>query len=667
MTIRSVMIAAFFVLLSRSPLAQSDINFNPPDIKAVDAVGVNLVSGYPHPAFTTTTIGPKGRDLSHSLSYSWGVGLPSDYRSDQWYGGVYTTYGTLSDSLGQPLMDCIAQPGLPSSGVAVMVAALGDSERFCFYNGVFYSERHRGATLTKNADGTYLYVSKDGTRYVADPAIGDGISGCITTVAIAAIVPCAFFTSVVRPDGTQIELAFETANVTINGVVAKASRLRSVNSNNGYKIRFEFSSEIAPNLSTLNAWRTETSVVAFNGATDYCAPLSIMCTFSRSWPSATFSLDAGYDFAVPGEHGLNVTNSGGQTTRIVTTTFPPPTAANSSYSRISRTKGPTSSSQDTWSATYGNYVVCYSDGIAWQCNAKRTGLVRTVTTASGVWNYSHIYEDVGTPTMNMQSPVYYYWQTTSTGPDGRTVTARYNLKTGYLASVAGTNGYANFTTDGTNRVASAGDEEGRNYTFVYDDRGNIKEKHQVAATGSGYPDIVISADYDAVCVYPAKCNKPNWVKDANGNQTDYTYDLTHGGILTKTLPAVYVPGVGMARPQTRYSYVQRYAWYKNASGTMARAATPIWVLDRESYCKTQGPNISNTGCAALNADGTSDEVVTQYDYGPDAGPNNLLLVGTTVTAGGVTRRTCYGYDALGNKISETTPNALLTSCPGVSY
>ena len=33
--------------------------------------------------------------------------------------------------------------------------------------------------------------------------------------------------------------------------------------------------------------------------------------------------------------------------------------------------------------------------------------------------------------------------------------------------------------------------------------------------------------------------------------TDYTYDATHGGLLTVTLPA---PTVGAVRPQTRYGY-----------------------------------------------------------------------------------------------------------------
>jgi RHS repeat-associated protein len=39
------------------------------------------------------------------------------------------------------------------------------------------------------------------------------------------------------------------------------------------------------------------------------------------------------------------------------------------------------------------------------------------------------------------------------------------------------------------------------------------------------------------------------------------------------------------------------------------------------------------------------------------------LRGKVVTAGGVSRRTCYAYDVIGNQISVTTPRAALSSCP----
>ncbi|NWP89648.1 hypothetical protein GY985_24880, partial [Escherichia coli] len=63
---------------------------------------------------------------------------------------------------------------------------------------------------------------------------------------------------------------------------------------------------------------------------------------------------------------------------------------------------------------------------------------------------------------------------------------------------------------------------------TYDSRGNVTEKRAVAKSGSGLADIVTPANYDASCTYAAKCNQPNWTKDAKGNQTDYTYNTSTG-------------------------------------------------------------------------------------------------------------------------------------------
>jgi hypothetical protein len=111
------------------------------------------------------------------------------------------------------------------------------------------------------------------------------------------------------------------------------------------------------------------------------------------------------------------------------------------------------------------------------------------------------------------------------------------------------------------------------------------------------------------------------------------------------------------RPETRYAYAQRYAWVKNAVGGYERSSSPIWVLIQESTC-LEGPAAADgSGCI------TGREQLTVYDYGPDSGPNNLLLRGKVVMAEGVGLRTCFAYDDLGNKISETSPRAALASCP----
>ena len=149
------------------------------------------------------------------------------------------------------------------------------------------------------------------------------------------------------------------------------------------------------------------------------------------------------------------------------------------------------------------------------------------------------------------------------------------------------------------------------------------------------------------------CTKPIWSKDPFGNQTDFTYDPAHGGTLTETGPAVN--GI---RPQTRYTYVQRNAMVKDSGGNFVTMQPPIWLLASTSSCKTGAA--SGAGCTIAG-----DEVKTTYDYGPTTGANNLLLRGTVADATGTTPiRTCYTYDAVGNRLSEIKPApGAWTSCP----
>jgi YD repeat-containing protein len=77
----------------------------------------------------------------------------------------------------------------------------------------------------------------------------------------------------------------------------------------------------------------------------------------------------------------------------------------------------------------------------------------------------------------------------------------------------------------------------------------------------------------------------------------------------------------------------------------------MWVVVEEAQCMT-----------AASCTGGADEVKTAYDWGTyQSGP--LMLRGKVVDPGGLNLRTCYGYDARGNRISETEPKAGLQSCP----
>lgn len=193
--------------------------------------------------------------------------------------------------------------------------------------------------------------------------------------------------------------------------------------------------------------------------------------------------------------------------------------------------------------------------------------------------------------------------------------------------------------------------EGDKAEFVTDNvTRNVRQVTSRPKPGSPLGTRVTAATYDCTPATIAYCSKPTRTTDANGNSTDSVYDPVHGGVLSVTSPAV-----GGIRPQVRYEYVQRYAWLRSGA-TYARAATPVWLLAATRSCRSTAA--SGAGCSG----GAADEVVTAYDYGPDAGPNNLWLRGMTVTADGQTLRSCYGYDDYGRQISETQPNANLATC-----
>lgn len=201
--------------------------------------------------------------------------------------------------------------------------------------------------------------------------------------------------------------------------------------------------------------------------------------------------------------------------------------------------------------------------------------------------------------------------------------------------------------------------DGQKEYFTYDGSRNVTQVTKVSAPGSGLPSITTSATYS--CANMIVCNRPTSITDSNGNVYTFTYDPTHGGVLTETRPAVQVSGSGSAvAPVIRYEYAARNAWISNGSGGYTPNPAPIYVLVAERTCRTSA-TVSGA-CAA----GATDEVVTTYDYGPNAGPNNLLVRGKLVTAsdGGTTTslRTCYGYDKMGRQIWATEPRADLASC-----
>lgn len=185
-----------------------------------------------------------------------------------------------------------------------------------------------------------------------------------------------------------------------------------------------------------------------------------------------------------------------------------------------------------------------------------------------------------------------------------------------------------------------------NYTaYTYDSRANVTQVTEVAKAGSGLANIVTSAVYPASCANTLTCNQPSATIDARGHQTDYTYDPNHGGVLTVMAPA---PTVGAVRPQTRLTYTSRYAWYKNSSGSVVQAPTPIALVTQSSACATL------TSCS-----NGADETRTTTAYGTAGVANNLAPTSVTVSAGNgsVSSTIATTYDAVGNVLTLDGPLA----------
>ncbi|MGZ8285353.1 MAG: hypothetical protein ACXW27_07940 [Allosphingosinicella sp.] len=253
-----------------------------------------------------------------------------------------------------------------------------------------------------------------------------------------------------------------------------------------------------------------------------------------------------------------------------------------------------------------------------------TDTPKTTMSASGAGTTEVVTNDSGAP-LSVKDPL------------GRTTISEYPITTYYVQPTL------------PSRIQLP---EGNQYYIGYT-RGSVSSVRAVTKPGTGAADLTATTLYETACINVRTCNRPKSTTDANGNTTDFTYDPTHGGVLTETGPAVN--GV---KPQTRHRYQPRSAWIGNGAGGYQASTTPIWVRTATSLCRASAAS----GNASAPCAG-GDELLTTYDYGPDGGPNNLLPRGTIVGAGGQSLRTCFGYDALGNRISETEPRAGLTSCP----
>lgn len=340
----------------------------------------------------------------------------------------------------------------------------------------------------------------------------------------------------------------------------------------------------------------------------------------------------------------------------------------SSYMLSSYTTPRNKTGYYTYYSSHGRFIKCVRPAGYSSCKIQLTyhdtdyqGMSYSVdqqTMADGsVWHFSttvleslihpEVPNTLGDPNRNR------WTYTTMTDPKGNQTKVKF--LGGHLSTIQKSSGLTKFDYGYPNIAPQPVTyPEGDKVTFgPYDPDGNVLGQTHAPKPGSGLSAVSSTAVIESNCSAYVYCHRARSFTDAKGNKTDYTYSNVHGHKLTVTGPAV-----GGVRPQTRYTYTKRYAWIKNSSGAFVKSPDGIWLLTKESSCRTSAA----TGNASSPCATAGDEVKVVYDYGPDSGPNNLRLRGKAVVADGETRRTCYQYDALGNRIAETSPRAGLTAC-----
>ncbi|HEX8300540.1 RHS repeat-associated core domain-containing protein, partial [Sphingomonas sp.] len=486
--------------------------------------------------------------------------------------------------------------GTLNLGGSVLTVTIGGmSETFNVSGSTYTSTEGSGATLTKSGS-IYTYTRSDGT--VAH--FSEQKSGAYPFFATSGRL-----TDLARPNGEKLTYDYQSVTYCSQSKPGGAGdictghsdeyRVATVRNSYGYQIGFAYLDVLGPDpdepFPDLTDWGTVTGVAAANLA-------------------ATGS--------TPRTQGHGYSTSGGSTYFEITDPLSRVTKYRMGSGGILGITRPASTAEDM--------TVAYSSSAPFH--------VTSITTAAGTTSYSRsdntltgvrtiVVTDPGSNATTYTFDIAKQRMTSMTDPLSRTTSWAY---------------------DASGRVTSVTQPEGNSTQFTYDSRGNVTERRAVAKSGSGVSDIVTSAAFDATCTNPVTCNRPNTTTDALGKVTDYSYDSTHGGVLTVEAPAPVTSGT---RPKTRYGYTSLQAYYDQGSGIVA-SGQPVTLLTSVAACRT-----------TASCTGGADEVVSTTSYGPQTNGtgNNLLPVSVTAGAGdaSLTATSAMTYDAAGNLLTVDGP------------
>lgn len=657
----------FFFLLAWEVAALAE-TLPPPEYQIMDPNHVNMATGQVSPTLTDLSIGGE-RGLTHSISTDGSEFV--NYEQSHW--GPRDSFNGGLRSIKLPKRYAIDigvnDLTLPTDeSRRILTSYLGKSSTDFYINGDgTYTARSTDPRHTLIYDGgaeAFIHTHPDGTQIYFESG-HPAISSQHFTAYYHQKVE-----KVVHPNGFTLYFDYKYSD-----------SVTSIRTNTGYQLKYIYdvkSLGLAPHLEANrqriidgigyfyaevnhSTWTTQTpsSIVALNNTHEFCPPKALTCAVTETWPRVKYTWPNGMPAAMYlGSGEFKVTDAEGGETVFYHSIFDKSTGRYgdlpAGYHFIPRLTAIKWADQTAPSITYKYFnegeLMCDSDfGLCYE---------RWNTTDEGILLKARRGNHEDSYDLRIVTPYFYGNASSVYRGVGMVFKTKDPLR---IYEVQAWNKKVYLERESSNRVVRIRSLSDRTNThFEYDNRHNLARKILESPTGDS-SIIVQKAKYPDTCNNIKTCNQAIWIEDAKGNRTDYTYHPQSGQVATITQPA---PQPGMPRPQTRYKYEAKYAHFKNGSGEIERAETPLWLLTEESYCIHGGPASSGEGCAL----GRSDEVKTYYEYDDAPSGSNLHLKGVVIEAMNAagepeTRRTCYAYDRYGNRISETLPKANLSACP----
>lgn len=583
------------VLAGGEALAQAYIP-PPPTTQIIDENNIDLVDGSYSFSTSKIQVGPSGEG---GISYVRTM-KTSDSR---WRDNVTGTFSHVGEDLEV------------TSGYYTLVL-FGEAMKF----GAGFTPLEGARGSIKQVGQTYIYTAPDGGRATFDATMAS-YSPYISDMGL--------LTSYEWPNGARWNYTY--TSVQLPQSIYFARRLQSITSTYGFQAHFEYFSDTMYGVD----WERLKKATVFNNTVDSCDPAAVTCSYSRNWPSLSFTGTF--------QTSQTITDALGRTTSYLV-------SFQGSYVDIN-VNWPNKSELIHLTNTFPDS--------AWETSVTRGG---------NRWVYSF----QGIPEVTRRSQVFTV-ANTKTNPNGKIWTYNVNYKTESaplpsgsffrktqwtprLSKLTDPNGSAtDYEYDANYRVNKVTYQEKNYDSYAYDARGNVTNFGKAPKPGSGLPVLSMVATFPSICsdsdaasdeTNYKVCNKPKSVQDFRGAVTDYAYSPVHGAVETVTMPA---PSAGASRPQVRTTYAPRYAYYRhNGNPGLSASDAPIYVPISTSQCMT------GSACQ-----GGADERVDEMVYGrSQSGVANNLLPDTIrrkAGTGAYLSSTSFEYGDLGDVVTQTDP------------